>query len=87
MWIPSFVLKWIGKGVKDKLDLQEGFMDSKPWYQSKTIWAGVVTGIIGIYNSIATAKGWPPVPDWVYSILAGMGVYSRASATTTIKPS
>lgn len=85
MWIPNFILEWFGKDVATKLNLQEGKMDtSKPWYTSKTIWAGVVAALIGVYNSIALAKTLPPIPDWVFTILGGIGVYSRATATTTI---
>jgi hypothetical protein len=27
----------------------------------------------------------PQIPDWVYGILGGLGIYGRASAKTTIK--
>ena len=59
-------------------------MDTKPWYQSKTIWAAAVTGMIGIYNGIAAVKHLPPVPEWVYGILGAIGVYSRATSDTKI---
>lgn len=85
MWLPDFVLKIIGHKVADKLDLKENDkMDTKPWYQSKTIWAGVVAGLLGIYNSVATAKNLPPCPEWIYTILGAIGVYSRATADTKI---
>jgi hypothetical protein len=85
MMIPDFILRMFGRRIADKLDLQEGKMpDSKPWYQSKAIWSGVVAGLIGIYNSVAIAKGLPAVPDFVYTILGAIGVYSRATASTTI---
>lgn len=88
MIIPNFLLKWIGRDIANKLSLQEGKMpDSKPWYASKTIWASVVVGLIGIYNAIGTAKGLPPIPEWVYTLLGAIGVYTRATATTTITPS
>ena len=57
----------------------------KPFWQSKTIWAAVVTGIIGIYNGIATVKGLPAIPEWIYPILGSIGVYSRVTSTTTIQ--
>ena len=85
MWVPDFILKIIGHKIADKLDLQEGKMpETKPWYQSKTIWAGIVAGLLGIYNSIAMAKGLPPCPEWVYTILGAIGIYSRATADTKI---
>ena len=85
MWVPDFILKLFGHKIADKLNLQEDSkMDTKPWYQSKTIWAGVVAAMLGVYNSIAAVKKLPPVPDWVYTILGAIGVYSRATADTVI---
>lgn len=84
MWVPDFILKMVGRDVAKKLDLQEGAMDTKPWYQSKTIWAAVVSGLIGLYNGVAAAKGLPPVPEWTYTLLGAVGVYSRATSTTVI---
>lgn len=83
--LPDFVLRWIGKDVASKLKLQEGPMGTKPWYQSKTVLAGIVTGLIGIYNAIATAQKWPPIPSYVFTLLGALGVYGRMSATTTIQ--
>jgi hypothetical protein len=85
--LPDFLLRWIGKDIADKLNLQEDSkMDgTKPWYQSKTIWSGVVAALISIYNTVGAVKGLPVVPDWVYTILAAIGVYSRTTATTTIQ--
>lgn len=84
-WMPDWILKLFGKKIADKLDLQEGAMDgTKPWYQSKTILAAVVVGLIGIYNSVATAKKLPPIPDWAFTILGAIGVYTRSTATDKI---
>ena len=83
--ISDFLLKWFGHKVADKIDLKEDKdMDTKKWYQSKTIWAATVTGLIGIYNGVASVKGLPPVPEWVYAILGAVGVYTRVNATTKI---
>lgn len=85
MWIPDFVLKIFGRKIADKLNLQEGTLeDTKPWYQSKTIWAGAVAALVGVYNSIAAVKALPPIPDWVFTILGAIGIYTRATADTKI---
>ena len=85
MWVPDFILKIIGHKVADKLDLQEDSkMETKPWYQSKSIWTSVVVALIGIYGSLQTAKGWPPIPEWVFTILGAIGIYSRTVAETKI---
>jgi len=63
-----------------------GQMDgTKKWYQSKSIISGILTGVIASYNLLAPQLGWPLIPEWVYAILASTGIYSRITATTTIK--
>lgn len=84
-WIPDWVLKIFGHKIEDKLNLQEGNLDgTKPWYQSKTIWAGIVAALVGVYNSIAAVKALPPIPDWIFTILGAIGIYSRVTADTKI---
>jgi hypothetical protein len=58
-----------------------------PWYKSKTIWTAIVTVIIGAIGPIATAFGHPEihVPEWILSLLVGMGLYTARTATTDIK--
>lgn len=71
-------------------------METKKWYLSKAIWAGIVSVIIVTYNALAggLASGCgieghlcvslPGIPEWVLGILAAMGIYGRGSATTKI---
>ncbi len=60
-------------------------MDKKPWYQSKTIWFGLIGVAIVAWNE-AIAQGFhlPMIPEWVLAILASLGVYGRATAKTVI---
>ena len=51
----------------------------KKWYASKTIWAAIVTGIIGVLLAFGIE-----VPPWVITALAGLGVYGRATASKDI---
>lgn len=85
MGLPDWVLKLIGHKIADDLNLQEDSkMGTKPWYQSKTIWATFVTALIGVYNAVGGVKGLPPIPDWVFTLLGAIGLYSRATADTKI---
>lgn len=59
-------------------------MDSKKWYLSKTIWAGIVGVAIVAYNAASGTFGLPAIPEWVFAILAAFGIYSRTAATTKI---
>jgi len=47
----------------------------KPWYKSKTVWAAVVTGVVGILQAVGVH-----VPDYVYSFLAALGLYGLRAA-------
>ena len=75
-----------GHGIRRNLDLKGGLMDdTKKWWQSLTIWSGIVTGLIGIYLSlIASGIKLPDIPPWLITILSGMGVYGRVKADTKI---
>jgi hypothetical protein len=85
MIVPDWILKIFGHKVADKLGLQEDTnMETKPWYQSKTIWAGLVAALIGVYNAVGAVKSLPPIPDWIFTILGAIGVYSRVNADTKI---
>ena len=55
-------------------------MESKKWYKSKGIWAGVVAVLIAAYNAASTSFGLPVIPEFVYGMLGALGVYSRGVA-------
>ena len=59
-------------------------MNTKKWYLSKGVLTGIVTGLLGIYATIAPNAGWPSIPDWVFALLGGMGIYTRVTADTKI---
>lgn len=85
MSLKSFFAKIIlGKIVKN-IGLEEGKMDSKYWYKSKTIWAAIVTAIIGAIQPISAAFGHPIViPSWVLEVLVGLGLYGLRTASKDI---
>jgi hypothetical protein len=61
-------------------------LTSKPWYESKTIWAGILTLAVAIWNTLPVfGVVLPAIPEAVYAILAAFGIYGRTTATTTIK--
>ena len=81
----QWIYKLIGKEASKKLGLGDS-MDTKKWYKSKTIWASIVTVILGGIGPISTAFGHPiAIPEWVISLLVGMGLYTARTATTDIK--
>lgn len=86
MWIPDFILKMFGKSVANKLNLQEDSkMDgTKPWYQSKNVWTGVVTVLVAAYGTAAVAFKLPAIPEWIFTILGAIGIYTRVVATDKV---
>ena len=71
-------------------------METKPWYMSKAIWAGIASIIILVYNALVTGLSsgcgaeegicinLPNIPAFVLGILAALGIYGRGSATTKV---
>lgn len=65
-------------------------METKKWYQSKTIWSGIITILITVYNTIQPLLAQyfgiklPVIPDWVYTILGALGIYGRVVANKKI---
>lgn len=86
MWIPDWILRIAGRKIADKIGLEEKMDSTKPWYQSKTIWTSIVSGIVGIYITLQTGGQvhLPPIPGWVLTILGAIGVYTRSTATDKI---
>lgn len=84
MKLPDFVWKFIGRKIASESGLTEGNMETKKWYQSKNVWTGVVTALMGLYLSLAPQFNWPNVPEWVFTLLGAIGVYTRINATKTI---
>lgn len=52
----------------------------KPFWKSKTFWAILITGLIGLWNTLVPETGLPPVPDWIITVLAALGLYGRTVA-------
>ena len=68
-------------------------MDKKRWYQSKTIWTSIVTGIVGVYEVVQPILAGHGINlpatngaamGTVLAILASLGVYFRKTTTSVI---
>lgn len=68
----------------------DNLTENKPWYKSKTIRSAITILLLGIYNSaipfVDTHYGvqLPIVPEWIYSLLAVLGIKYRMDAKTRI---
>lgn len=86
----NFLAKLAGKWLSNKLKLEDGPMDTKKWYQSKTVWAGVVAVLVSLYNAVgsnlapALGHALPAIPDWIFTLLGALGIYGRVTADTKI---
>jgi ABC-type branched-subunit amino acid transport system permease subunit len=59
--------------------------NSKKWWASKAVWAGVIAILVAGYNVATVQFGLPAIPDFVFAILGAFGVYGRVAANTEIK--
>lgn len=92
MGLKNLIAKITGKAIAKKLDLKEtkDMDNKKQWWKSKAVLTGIVTIIIGAYEtariSVAPQMGWnlPEIPPVVYTLLGGIGIYSRVVATKQI---
>lgn len=90
MGLKNFLLRIAGKKLAKNLELTEGKMDDKKkWFQSKTIWSDVLTGLLGVYavvSPILATHGvtLPPVPGWLLTVLGAMGIHGRVTADSKI---
>lgn len=89
MSIKNFIAKMIGKKIAKDLKLEEGNMEKKKWWQSKTIWSDVLTVVSGIYavlTPVLAAHGHtlPEVPGWLIALLGGVGIHGRVTADSKI---
>ena len=92
--LPAWMYRLAGKKLAKILNLQEDTMsevtEKKAWYKSKTILSDVVTILVVIYTAVQTQiapnYGWtlPNIPEYVYAVLAGLGIYGRKTATTKV---
>lgn len=83
--LPDWMYRFAGREISMKLNLKEGQVDSKKWYQSKTVWAAIVGVILGAVQPISSAFGHPiVVPSWVLEVLGGMGLYGLRTGSTPI---
>lgn len=85
MFIPEWLLRVFGHKIAEKLNLQEGNVPTKPWWQSKTVLSNIVMGILGVWGSlVANGVHLPSVPAWVITLLSAVGIYGRVTADTQI---
>lgn len=50
----------------------------KNWYASKTVWAAILTAILGVCQALQVG-----IPAWVLTVLMGAGLYGVRDAINT----
>lgn len=56
-------------------------LDGKNKWKSKTVWAAIITVLVGAVGPVSTALGHPvDVPDFVIQVLIGLGLYGIRDA-------
>lgn len=85
--LPLWMYRLIGKRIAKILKWGENMGDSsmKSKWQSKTVWAAIITAILGGIQPVSAALGHPiAVPLWIIEVLAGLGLYSLRTAKTDV---
>ncbi|MFN3551407.1 MAG: hypothetical protein ACK4WJ_06340 [Endomicrobiia bacterium] len=88
--ISELFLISVAKQIGKKLFKEDKNMDKKHWWQSKTIWSGIITILITVYNTIRPLLSenfginLPEIPSVVYTILGALGIYGRVVANQKI---
>ena len=65
-------------------------MNTKKWYLSKGMWAGIIAIGISLYMGLDAALNaqfnidLPNIPEAAFAILAALGLWGRVGATTKI---
>ncbi len=81
----NLIARIIGTRIAKAANLQEDAqMETKPWYQSKTMWTAVIAALVGVYQAIGTIHPLPAIPDWIYSLLGAAGLVGLRTANTLL---
>jgi hypothetical protein len=65
------------------------FYDTKNWWQSKTVWSGLATAVLGALAFFNVNFGFTEVNaviDAAFVLLGALGVVGRVNATQAIGP-
>lgn len=88
-WLQNMAARFAGRKIGKQLT--EGPMEEKKaWFKSKTVWTGILTVVIAVYQSASPALAGsfgvhlPAIPQWLYAFLGAAGIYSRVTADTKI---
>lgn len=64
---------YIGKKLKEVIDMADETPESKKWWQSKTIIFNVLAGVVGIAGSLQSDKGIPPNVAQIFGTIVMIG--------------
>lgn len=93
MKIPDWILRFVGKKIEQKLNLEETSVAEgqkvvlgKRWFKSKTALSDITTvalGLYGILSPILVKYGvnMPDIPPELLVFLGGLGFYGRTTAS------
>lgn len=84
LWVYRVVGKRLGKALKWEETMAEE--STKIKWKSKTVWAAIITAVLGGIQPVSAALGHPiAVPLWIIEVLSGIGLYSLRTANTKIE--
>lgn len=71
--------------LQDEINREEGIMESKKWYQSKTIWTSIVMISISLLSLLADINIVPAeialkVSGFIGTVAGAFGIYLRTTS-------
>lgn len=90
MWIPDFMLRWIGNDIRKELQMSEQATDTTPWYKNVSTLSHIfnaLVGLAGAVSSIVVQDFHGTLPSWsvkaggvLLAIASGIGIYDNHSS-------
>lgn len=86
LWVYRLIGKEAGKILKlEDTNMADTSTPTKPFWQSKTMWAAIITAILGAIQPVSAAMGHPiAVPLWIIEVLTGLGLYGLRTASSDL---
>lgn len=75
---------YLGKKLKEVIEMGEETPETKKWYSSKTMWINALTTIAGILTALNSDKGISP--QTVGYLATGLGIVNMVLRMITDKP-
>lgn len=89
MWIPNFLLTWIGRDIRKELQMNDQVTPTTPWYKNLSTLSHIFNALVGLAGTVVTIitnDFHGSIPGWLMkaggialAIAGGVGIYDNHS--------